>query len=184
VNQGLGAALRDGLRRAVELAAPDDVIVTMDADNTHPPELIPAMVHAIAAGSDVVIASRYRRGSRVAGLSAVRHVMSFGARVLFTLAFPIRGVRDYTSAFRAYRPQVLERAFAEDGKLVTESGFASMPELLLRLRKANARCRELPMVLLYDHKCSASKMDVAGTAWKTLCMIARLRIAGNGPRWR
>ena len=40
-NMGLGETIKDALRRASELAGPDDVIITMDADNTHSPSLIP-----------------------------------------------------------------------------------------------------------------------------------------------
>ena len=58
VNAGLGMTIRDGLRRAAELAAPTDVIVSMDADNTHSPSLIPAMIRETERGYDLVIASR------------------------------------------------------------------------------------------------------------------------------
>src|SRR6266851_2529257 len=50
VNAGLGKTIRDGLRRAADLAHTDDVIITMDADNTHAPSLIPAMVRCIQQG--------------------------------------------------------------------------------------------------------------------------------------
>jgi dolichol-phosphate mannosyltransferase len=50
VNQGLGATIRDGLTKACELAAPEDVIVSLDADNSHPPELIPRIVSVVREG--------------------------------------------------------------------------------------------------------------------------------------
>jgi dolichol-phosphate mannosyltransferase len=77
-NLGLGETIQDALYRATELAAPDDVVVTMDADNTHSPELIPGMVAALAGGCDVVIASRFRPGSKVLGLNGFRRLMSHG----------------------------------------------------------------------------------------------------------
>src|SRR5690242_8179628 len=83
------AVIRDGLAAAVARSGADDIIVTMDADNTHPPELIPEMVARIESGHDVVIASRYRKGARVVGLSSLRHVMSHGARFVFQLTAPI-----------------------------------------------------------------------------------------------
>jgi dolichol-phosphate mannosyltransferase len=58
VNKGLGTTIRDGLREAAERADERDIILTMDADNTHPPGLIPRMVQMIHEGCDVVIASR------------------------------------------------------------------------------------------------------------------------------
>lgn len=66
----------------------------MDAGITHSPALIPDMVRRMEEGHDVVIASRYPRGSKVVRLSVFRHVMSYGARMLFQLAFPIPGVRE------------------------------------------------------------------------------------------
>lgn len=177
-NSGLGETIQDALYRSTALAAPDDVVVTMDADNTHSPALIPAMVSAIQKGGDVVIASRYRRGSRVVGLSFVRHVMSYGARFLFQIAFPITGVRDYTCGFRAYRASLLKYAFARYGKtLVQERGFAAMAEILLKLRALNPKFHEVPMVLRYDLKSGDSKMRVGATVMKTLRMMRRLRSA-------
>jgi dolichol-phosphate mannosyltransferase len=177
-NSGLGETIQDALYRAATLADAGDIIVTMDADNTHSPAVIPAMVHAIEKASDVVIASRYRRGSKVVGLSVLRHLMSHGARFLFQLAFPIEGVRDYTCGFRAYRASLLHDAFARFGKtLAQERGFAAMAEILLKLRTMNPKFDEVPMVLRYDLKSGDSKMRVGATVMKTLRMMRRLRSA-------
>jgi dolichol-phosphate mannosyltransferase len=176
VNRGLGETIRDALELAARKADPEDVVVTMDADNTHPVELIPEMVPRLLEGYDVVIASRYRTGAGVVGLSGFRRLMSFGARLIYQAVFPIRGVRDYTCGFRAYRAGILSKAFDRYGdKLVTERGFASMAEILLKLARIGARMSETPMVLRYDLKGGASKMNVPRTVWKTLVMMARLR---------
>jgi len=136
------------------------------------------MVGAIAGGSDIVIASRYRRGSRVVGLSKFRHLMSIGARLLFQVTFPMKGVRDYTCGFRAYRASLLKRAFARYGKsLAQERGFAAMAEILLRLNSMRPAFSEVPMVLRYDFKSGDSKMRVGATVMKTLRMMRRLRSA-------
>ncbi len=176
VNRGLGETIRDALRLAAATADPDDIVVSMDSDNTHSPELIPAMVARIGEGYDVVIASRYRGGSAVVGLAPFRHVMSWGARAMFQLVFPIRGVRDYTCGFRAYRAAVLQRAFAHYGDaLVTERSFASMAEILVRIARLGVRFSEVPMVLRYDLKGGASKMNVGRTVARTLGLMLRLR---------
>src|SRR5258705_8936510 len=106
VNRGLGATIRDGLVRAVELAGPRDIIVTMDADDTHAPGLILRMVRMISEGHDVVIASRYRNGSRCVGVPLHRRALSLVASWLFRAVFPIRGVKDYTCGYRAYHARV------------------------------------------------------------------------------
>lgn len=178
VNRGLGETIRDALELAARKAAPEDVVVTMDADNTHPVELILEMIPRLAEGYDVAIASRYRAGASVVGLSGFRHLMSFGARLLYQAIFPIRGVRDYTCGFRAYRAAILTEAFERYGDgLVTERGFASMAEILLKLARMGARMSETPMVLRYDLKGGTSKMNVPRTVWKTLAMMARLRFS-------
>jgi dolichol-phosphate mannosyltransferase len=176
-NAGLGVSIRDALRMASREAKPDDVIITMDADNTHSPALIPEMVRRIGEGYDLVIASRYRRGSRVIGLSPFRHAMCNGARIIFQSLYPILGVRDYTCGFRAYRASVIQKAFERYGDaLVSERTFACMSEILLKLAKMNLKIMEVPMILRYDRKQGASKMNVRSTIVATLRMIARMRI--------
>ena len=175
-NRGLGETIRDALKCAAALAEPDDTIVTMDADNTHDPVLIPSMIRLLGAGKDVVIASRYRPGSRVVGLEPHRRLVSYGARMLFQIVHPISGVRDYTCGFRAYRARAVKDAFARHGDaLITERGFACMAELLLRLSRMGLQMGEVPMVLRYDQKEGASKMKVARTVLKTLRLMARSR---------
>jgi dolichol-phosphate mannosyltransferase len=174
VNQGLGVTIRDGLREAVDRAGERDIIVTMDADNTHPPGLIERMVQMIHEGCDVVIASRFQPGARVVGVPFERHILSIGARVLFTTMYPTRGVRDYTSGYRAYRTSVMRQAFADYGdNLVSERGFSCMAELLLKLRRQGVMFGEAPLRLRYDQKGGDSKMRVLRTIWLTLKLLGR-----------
>jgi dolichol-phosphate mannosyltransferase len=177
VNRGLGETIRDALRKAAAIAQPGDIIVTMDADNTHKVEQIPEMAALIRAGNDLVIASRYRTGSRTVGLSAFRRLTSIGVSILYQVIFPMRGVRDYTTGFRVYRAYLVQTAFALRGDdLVTEKSFACMAEILVKMRKLKPRIVEVPMVLRYDLKEGRSKMQVGLTIIKTLQLMARLRL--------
>lgn len=181
-NMGLAETLKRGLVAAVELGAEaGDVIVTMDADNTQPPELIPSMLAAISAGSDIVIASRYQKGARVRGLSMPRRALSLGASWLFRAVLPISGVRDYTCGFRAYRAALLREAFERLGpdRLVSERGFSCMVDVLLRLCEFQPVVSEVPLDLRYDYKRGASKMRVARTVGATLQVMLRHRLAGH-----
>lgn len=169
VNSGLGPTLRDGLREAARTARPDDLIVTMDADDTHHPGLIPAMAQKIREGFDVVIASRYRPDSRVLGLARSRRWLSVGAAWMFRLLHPIRGVRDYTCGFRMYRASLIIRAFEHYGEgFVDKQGFQCMVDTLLKLRQFDPLMTELPFILRYDRKGGASKMNVLKTSLQTL----------------
>ena len=89
-NMGLGAAIRTGLTHGTRLAAPDDAIVTMDADDTHIPGLVPRMVQILREGYDLVIASRYQPGSRTLGVSAARRFLSWGGPGCFKSRCPCK----------------------------------------------------------------------------------------------
>lgn len=179
-NRGLGEAIRNGLMRATAKAGPEDIIVAMDADNTHPPELIVEMVKQLKAGNDVVIASRYRKSAQVVGLGWLRRVMSHGARLVFQLAAPIPNVRDYTCGFRAYRAGPLRRVLDQFGdRLPGERGFACSVEIVLRLGALGARMREVPLVLRYDLKGTPSKMNVPDTIGRHLALAWRTRFSAR-----
>ncbi len=179
VNKGLGATIRDGLVRAVERAGPRDIIVTMDADDTHAPGLILRMVRMISEGHDVVIASRYQRGSRTIGVPFYRLLLSHGSSWLFRLVFPIRGVKDFTCGYRAYRAGVLREALEHYGEsFLDQDGFQCMVDILLKLSRRNIIFGEVPFILRYDFKEGGSKMNVSKTVLDTLSLLWRRRFEG------
>ena len=179
VNRGLGATIRDGLSRATSMAADDDIIVTLDADCTHPTRHISAMIPLVEQGHDIVVASRFRTGASVQGLSLYRHILTSGARLLYQLLFPTPGLRDYTCGYRAYRASLLAKAFAHYGDGFIEcDGFAAMADILLRLRRFSPRVAEVPLELRYDKKPGASKMPVLRTVFTTLAVLIKRRLWG------
>jgi dolichol-phosphate mannosyltransferase len=176
VNRGLAAALRTGLAAALDRCGPDDVIVTMDADNTHPPRIISDMMAKIERGFDVVIASRFQPGAKVYGVPRSRQLYSVGARFLFQALFPIRGVRDYTCGYRAYRASALRLAAEQyRARLISETGFSCMADLLLKLQRLPLHMTEVPLELHYERRGSGSKMQVARTVRQTLSLLLRRR---------
>lgn len=176
-NRGLGAAIRTGLEEALKRASEEDLVATMDADNTHDPGLLAAMRERLdAAPADLVIASRYAPGGREVGLSPLRRVLSRGASILLSLVVPVRGARDYTCGYRLYRASLLRRAHLAWGdRLVEESGFTCMAELLLKLGRGGARVVEAPLVLRYDLKEGGSKMKVLPTIARYFVLARRIR---------
>jgi dolichol-phosphate mannosyltransferase len=175
-NQGLGATLRDGVEWACQLAQPSDVIVTLDSDNTHTPELILRMVRMVREGHDVVVASRFVRGSRVQGVPLNRRVLSRAAGTLFKVVFPIPGIRDYTCGYRAYRAGLLQDVIKKDPGFFDQDGFQVMVDILLKLRRdRDLIFGEVPLILRYDLKEGSSKMDVGGTIRGTLALMWRRR---------
>ncbi|MFH1690668.1 MAG: glycosyltransferase [Candidatus Eisenbacteria bacterium] len=177
-NKGLGAALKTGFRRGSELVGRDGVLVGMDADNTHDPAVIPSMLEKLNEGYDVVIASRYAPGGEEVGLSLFRSILSRGASMTLRLFLPVEGARDYSCGFRAYRGTALARAFEAHGdSLITETGFVASAEVLLRLAYLPSRVAEVPLVLRYDLKGGASKMNITDTIKRYLRMITAGRKA-------
>ena len=175
-NRGLSEAIRTGLLAAVEQARDEDVIVTMDADDTQAPGLISRMTMLIEEGNDVVVASRYAPGGRVLGVPFGRRLLSRGASLLFRVAYPVTGVRDYTCGYRAYRAGLLRQAFARWGHdFVGEPGFSCMVDILLKLDRLGAVIAEAPLVLRYGRKPGKSKMDVRRTILQTLKILGRHR---------
>jgi dolichol-phosphate mannosyltransferase len=181
-NRGLGAGLRTGIYWCLDHAAADDVVVTLDADNTHPPAMIPDLVARVRDGYDLAIASRYRGGSEVHGVPGYRRALSDVGRLVFQGFFPTSGVRDYTCCFRAYQVPLLRRArLAYGDDLCTARGFEAVMDLLLKLRPLGVRAIEVPFVLDYGERVGQSKMKVLKTIRTTLALLARRWVESFGP---
>lgn len=179
-NRGLARAIETGLRWTLSRCAPDDVIVTMDADNTHSPSLLPRMVAGIRGGSDLVIASRYARGGAEDGVSLLRRVLSRGIAALMRLRFRMHGVRDYSCGYRAYRARLLLAAAAAYGpRLIEGRGFAVMAELLVKVRPFHPAIAEVPLRLRYGLKIGRSKMRVVRTIGEYLELLGKPAPSGS-----
>lgn len=161
-NLGLGEAILTGFRQAINLGC--DCILTMDADASHPVETINKMVEAIIHGADIAIASRFVPGAYQYGVSWDRRIYSLGARCLLSWCFPLKGVRDYTVSFRIYRSSLIKEALQLSAeKLLTLQSFACAAELLLKIATIAEKIQEVPLILHYENKKSASKLRVGKT---------------------
>ncbi|MEO8678745.1 MAG: glycosyltransferase family 2 protein [Vicinamibacterales bacterium] len=181
-NGGLHAALDTCFRTSLRFASPTDWIVTMDADDTHPPDLIPVMMkRASETGASIVIASRFQPGAEWFGLSWDRLLFSYTVSWLFRLTWPMKGVRDYTCGYRAYRADLLQRAYARWGdQFVNEPSFACMPDVLWKVSRLSPVFAEVPLSLHYDRKPGVSKMNVLRTIRRTLALLVKRRLGIGG----
>ena len=155
-NLGLGGALEIGLQRALSDA---EVIVTMDGDDSHDPHTIPALRARLDEGFDVVVASRFAPGGKEIGVAAHRRLLSHAASAFLGFSFRSGRFRTTRVVFGRTAPTHCGRSRG-GGQAGSESGFACMLDLLLRLRARGCRAAEVPLVLRYDLKPSESKMDV------------------------
>ena len=94
--------LRSGFKKIEKLAKANDSVITLDSDNTHPIDLIDKLNNELE-NNDIVIASRFVKGSKVYGVSLFRSFLSFGAKSLFKIFYPHKNLRDYTCNFRGYK---------------------------------------------------------------------------------
>ncbi|OBS08581.1 glycosyltransferase family 39 protein [Acidihalobacter prosperus] len=117
-----------GLAKAVAAgfsAARGDVLAVMDADLSHPPEQLPALLGAIREGADVAVASRYVPGGGTEGWPLKRRIIS---RVACWLAKPLTPVKDSTSGYFALRRECLEAVdFVPRGYKIGLELFARLP---------------------------------------------------------
>jgi len=171
-NVGLADTFMHGMKIAAGKARPEDIIICMDADNSHSPGLTFRLIRNIQEGRDVVIASRYQPGAVVRGVPIYRRMLSLGMSLLFRLVYPIEGVRDYSCGYRAYRASFLCEALNLQGEsLFVGSGFSCMAGLLLSLGRLGAICGEVSIILRYDQKEGTSKMRIVQTIRQTLQML-------------
>lgn len=177
-NQGLAAALRTGLDFILEQGNKEDWIVTLDADRTHHPRYIFALVDKLQSGFDVVVASRYAPGGREYGVSLWRKLLSHGARRVYHLAFSRIPLRDFSCGFRGFSYTALRAVKDRWGEHLLESeGFSCTGELMLKTlaHVQPARTAEIPFELHYEQKAGASKMPAFKTIWGTLKLLWKAR---------
>lgn len=159
---GLASAVLEGMARAQ-----GDILVVMDADLSHPPEVVPRLVAPILAGeADLAVASRYVRGGGVAQWPWIRRLVSWGANLL---ARPLVPMRDATSGFFAVRREVLE------GVSLNPIGFKIGLEVMARGRYR--RFVEVPYIF-EDRRYGKSKFglrEVFHYLWQLLVLLRSRR---------
>jgi dolichol-phosphate mannosyltransferase len=165
--QGLGRAYVAGFGEA--LAGGASLVVEMDADFSHDPRYLPALL-AAAREADLVLGSRYVPGGGVRGWGAVRQLISRGgcwyARKVLGLE-----VRDLTGGFKCLRRELLETL---DLGGVRSNGYAFQVEVTYRALKRGFRVREVPIVFV-ERRNGQSKMS-RQIVLEAMWMVPRLRL--------
>ncbi|MBP1716584.1 MAG: dolichol-phosphate mannosyltransferase [Deltaproteobacteria bacterium] len=186
LNRGLGETERDGFEYIARECRPDDVIIRLDCDDTHEPEYIVGLVGKINQGYDVVNTSRFIPGGGQIGLDVYRSLISYLANIFMKVIFWIPGMRDCSCGFRAYRAQIIKDAVAIFGNGFIQLkglGFTSTLEIAVKLKLLGCRFAEIPFVLRYDKKMSASKMVSSITTLGYMAMAVLYHWPLGGWRW-
>jgi dolichol-phosphate mannosyltransferase len=177
---GLGAAYLAGFGWALDSG--HRVVVQMDADGSHPPETLPAMLDLLA-DADLVIGSRYVPGGAVVNWPKHREWLSRGGNLYSRMALGVQ-IRDITAGYRVFRRDVLaELALAE----VNSQGYCFQIDMAWRAVRAGFRVREFPITFT-ERERGDSKMSgsiVREALWRVTRWGLRSRLGigdGDQPR--
>jgi dolichol-phosphate mannosyltransferase len=148
---GIGPAYKEGFKTA--LAMDPEYVIQMDADLSHPPEMLPELVR-LAADNDVVLGSRYLNGITVVNWPIERLMISYFGNwyVRRVLGLP---VRDATGGFKCWRRGALEAIHPDR---VRSNGYAFQIETTYRAWRQGLKIRELPIIFM-DRVSGESKMS-------------------------
>ena len=166
--QGLGRAYLDGFRVALDGGAV--AIVQMDADWSHDPAVLPALIGPIEREeADLVIGSRYARGGRVEDWGLGRRLVSRGGSIFARIVLGLRPF-DLTGGFKAWRASTLGSIPFEG---IHAGGYVFQIEMTHRASRAGARVAEVP-ITFRDRRVGRSKMS-RRIIIEALLVVVRLR---------
>jgi dolichol-phosphate mannosyltransferase len=149
---GLGHAYRAGIRRAIDEGA--EICVQMDADLSHDPAVLPALISNVEHGADLAIGSRYVPGGRTVNWPRRRRMLSrWGNR--YAAGVLGLAVNDATAGYRAYSSAILERMEFEK---VAAEGYGFQIEMTYRLVSVGGKVVEFP-ITFQDRTEGVSKMS-------------------------
>jgi dolichol-phosphate mannosyltransferase len=168
---GLGAAYIAGFGWGLERGY--GVLVEMDADGSHAPEQLPALLDALRS-ADLVLGSRWVPGGTVVNWPKSRELISRGGNLYTRVALGMK-LRDATGGYRAYRRRVLETV---DYEAVASQGYCFQVDLAWRASRAGFRVVEVPITFA-DRERGESKMSgsiVREALWRVTQWGARHRV--------
>jgi dolichol-phosphate mannosyltransferase len=172
--QGLGRAYLAGFERA--LAGGAELVVVMDADYSHDPIHLPALLDA-ARNSDLVLGSRYVPGGEIVDWPLLRRLLS-RAGSLYARTLLGVDVRDLTGGYRCIRRNVLEDV---DLATLRSQGYVFNIELCYRAHRAGFRVTEVPIVFR-DRTVGDSKISLP-IAIEALWLVPTLRFPALARMW-
>lgn len=164
---GLSSAIIAGIQSAT-----GDLLVVMDGDFSHPPQVIPSIIEGLQdSNCDIVIASRYIKGGSIIGWPFKRRLMSKGATKIAQYGLGIE-VRDPVSGFFAFRRDIIH-GIKFDG-----IGYKMLLEILVKTK--GARIKEIPYTFT-NRRMGTSKLD-AGVMVDYLRAVMHLYRYGKSMR--
>lgn len=164
---GLGTAYLCGFEFALGLNA--DYIITMDADFSHCPAVIPQLVEKMR-DYDIVIGSRYIKGGKVKNWGVHRTILSRSANLIARATLKL-APRDCTAGFRCYRTESLQSL---DFSKIRSNGYSFLVETIYILQKKGLKIGEVPITFTNRTKgvSKISKTEI----FKAILTLIRLKL--------
>jgi dolichol-phosphate mannosyltransferase len=173
---GLGTATIEALRFARDRGY--DWMLNLDADCSHPPRFIPALLEATER-ADVVIGSRYVPGGKIPDWAFRRRLMSWGINALARTTLGLK-TRDNSGAFRCYRMSLASQLV--DARFLAK-GYAFQEEVLYRLKRLGGTFVEVP-ITFEERKFGRTKINLKEilAAMAVMGRLGLSRMVPRGPR--
>ena len=149
---GLGSAVLAAMDYAAQNGY--DFLINMDADLSHPPRFLPAVISKAEEGFDVVIGSRYVPGGKIEGWTLVRRLMSRAINIYARCLLGLK-TRDNSGSYRCYRVTLLRRL---DPQSILSQGYSFFEEVLFRLHKLGGTFAEVP-ITFEERRVGQSKLN-------------------------
>ena len=169
---GLGKAYIAGFKWALERGY--DLIFEMDADFSHHPRYLPALLAGMRR-YDVMIGSRYVKGGGTVNWPLSRRLISGCLSLLVRMLMRVPA-RDSSGAYRCYRVSKLRQAHLER---VRSRGYSFQQEVLYRCRKAGCKIGETP-IIFENRRAGASKVNPREAARSMMMILLTTFIANIG----
>ncbi|KJJ84402.1 dolichol-phosphate mannosyltransferase [Candidatus Omnitrophus magneticus] len=164
INMGPGSAFDKGFKAILKEAGDNDIIVTMEADNTSDLDILEKMLVKTEEGNSVVLASCYAKEGEVKGTTFLRKILSGTANFLVKAMSRDKTIKTFSSFYRCYKASVLRKAYEKYGdKFIEEKGFVCAVEILIKLLRLDVKTAEVPMILRCDKRAGKSKMKIFKT---------------------
>lgn len=160
INRGAGYAFKFGLAYLIPKLQKDDVVITMESDNTTDYFILGKMLKK-SVGTKVIIASPHAKGGKFIGVGRIRIALSRVAAFTDSIIFGINSITTYSSFYRVYPADLLIRAQKRYGnKFITHFGFSAAVELLIKLKNINAQFLEIGATVDWNKRKGKSKMKI------------------------
>jgi dolichol-phosphate mannosyltransferase len=149
---GLGSAYREGFK--LGLGRGYEALVEMDADLSHDPSVLGALLAELEGGADIVIGARYMPGGKIPDWSWHRRAISRAGNIYARRMLGL-SARDATSGYRAYHRRALERI---NLTAVRADGYGFQVEMAYKVERAGGILAEVP-IEFSDRTLGRSKMS-------------------------